>query len=319
MTQDRREHPRLIPDAALLVSLGKSRKGFLSDLSEGGMAFDGLMASAEGSNTISLAFSLPDGVGLIEAVAEIVWTSDSTHRTGVRFLELAEASREKLRGWLSSRVVTIEGQELQGVTHWSSARDVSAAARNWILQEIGDTGESDAPLPDTSAKKWKLAWKLDATKRHRSLTMTAGAIGLAVMCSAFVTLGYYLPGMVLGSKMSGHITTSESTLPATFSSMDATAKVQQVSGQLSQNTASAAQNPEGFVLQVGAMARRENAEALTSKLQSKNFPAFVFEGARDGLYRVDVGPYPDPAYAHGVRDELRSAGFTTVLERRLAH
>ncbi len=74
---------------------------------------------------------------------------------------------------------------------------------------------------------------------------------------------------------------------------------------------------EGFVLQVGAMAHQENAEALAKSLQQKNFPAFVFDRGGDGLYRVDVGPYPDAKYAHDVKSELTSAGFRSVLERQL--
>jgi cell division septation protein DedD len=66
------------------------------------------------------------------------------------------------------------------------------------------------------------------------------------------------------------------------------------------------------------MARKENADALAEILRRLSFPVFVFDRGSDGLYRVDVGPYPDADYAHDVRDELASAGFKTVLKRQLA-
>ena len=84
MNHDRRQHPRLIPDSALLVSLGQSKRGFLSDISEGGMAFDGFPPKG-GNNVIFLAFDLPEGGGSIEAIAEVVWTCDSLRRTGGPF------------------------------------------------------------------------------------------------------------------------------------------------------------------------------------------------------------------------------------------
>ena len=142
MTQDRRLHPRLIPDSALLVSVDRLRRAFLSDLSEGGMAFDGLVVEG-GPSVMSVAFNLPDGGGAIEAIAEVVWTCESRHRTGVRFLELAEECRQRLREWLSARVVALESP--QGAAVWDSLSEITGAARNWILQEIGESGAPDQP------------------------------------------------------------------------------------------------------------------------------------------------------------------------------
>jgi cell division septation protein DedD len=52
-------------------------------------------------------------------------------------------------------------------------------------------------------------------------------------------------------------------------------------------------NRSGFVLQVGAMTHKENAEALAEALQRRNFPAFVSRREADGFYRVVVGPCTD--------------------------
>ena len=142
MTQDRRLHPRLIPDSALLVSVDRLRRAFLSDLSEGGMAFDGLVVEG-GPSVMSVAFNLPDGGGAIEAIAEVVWTCESRHRTGVRFLELAEECRQRLREWLSARVVALESP--QGAAVWDSLSEITGAARNWILQEIGESTAPEEP------------------------------------------------------------------------------------------------------------------------------------------------------------------------------
>jgi cell division septation protein DedD len=69
----------------------------------------------------------------------------------------------------------------------------------------------------------------------------------------------------------------------------------------------------GFVLQVGAMKNKGNAEELAMTLQSKGFPAFIRNGDEDALFRVQVGPYFEPMQAHAAGGQLRSAGFASIL------
>jgi hypothetical protein len=314
MTQDRRQHPRLIPDSALLVSVDRLRRAFLSDLSEGGMAFDGLVVEG-GPSVVSVGFNLPDGGGAIEAIAEVVWTCESRHRTGVRFLELAEECRQRLREWLSARVVAVESP--QGAAVWDSLSEITGAARNWILQEIGESGAPEQPgQPAESASQARGPnGNLGVAERLASYRSAGVALGLVVVCSAFVTIGYYLPALSPAPKTAGHISTIES--PPRFASNGSITSVSESSGAASVRAIDLPGKYQGFVLQVAAMAHRENAEALAKSLQQKNFPAFVFDRGGDGLYRVDVGPYPDAKYAHDVKSELTNAGFRSVLERQL--
>lgn len=73
----------------------------------------------------------------------------------------------------------------------------------------------------------------------------------------------------------------------------------------------------GFVLQVGAMTHRENADALVASLRQKSFPAFVLARDGDRFYRVDVGPYPDVANARIAKTELKDGGFGAAIELQL--
>ncbi len=308
MNQDRRQHPRLIPDSALLVSVDRLKRAFLCDLSEGGIAFAGL-ASVSGPSVISVSFELPDGGGAIEAIAEIVWTCDSLHRTGARFLQLAEASRQQLRDWISARIVTLERGE-QDPQSWSSLSGITGAAKNWILQEISEGKSSDGVADATSnaaANAWETGGTAGARWRSGKWRVAGIVFGMAAVCAAFVTVGYYLPALFPAPKASSHIFTSDS---VRFTSSGSITPVRQTSGN-------APGRYDGFVLQVGAMAHKENAEALAEKLRAKSFPAFVFDQGGDGLYRVDVGPYPDADYARGVKEELAGAGFKTALQRQL--
>ena len=312
MTQDRRLHPRLIPDSALLVSVDRLRRAFLSDLSEGGMAFDGLVVEG-GPSVVSVGFNLPDGGGPIDATAEVVWTCESRHRTGVRFLELAEECRQRLRGWLSARVVALESPH--GARVWDSLGEVTGAARNWILQEIGESGapEQSCQPAESASHASGSSGNLGFAERLASYRSAGVALGLVAVCSAFVTIGYYLPALSPAPKTVGHISAIES--PPRFTPSGSITSVSESSGAV--RAIDLPGKYEGFVLQVAAMAHQENAEALAKSLQQKNFPAFVFDRGGDGLYRVDVGPYPDAKYAHDVKSELTSAGFRSVLERQL--
>src|SRR5580693_3389008 len=101
MVEERRQHQRLVPKAPLFVSMDDSKSGLLLDLCPGGLA----MASLVPRNldeVVSLAFDLPENVGHIEAKAAIAWTRDSGHLTGVRFVELDDASQQQLSEWIST-------------------------------------------------------------------------------------------------------------------------------------------------------------------------------------------------------------------------
>jgi hypothetical protein len=68
----------------------------------------------------------------------------------------------------------------------------------------------------------------------------------------------------------------------------------------------------GFVLQVGAMTHKVNADALTELLRKKNFPAFVSQRGSDRFYRVVVGPYHDANSTSKVKEELRKQDLDAI-------
>ena len=78
----------------------------------------------------------------------------------------------------------------------------------------------------------------------------------------------------------------------------------------------AAGNPGGFILQVGAMRREENARALAASLAQKDLPAFVIKPDTDEFYRVAVGPYDSADAAQKVRSQLTGQGIEVIVRRR---
>ena len=67
----------------------------------------------------------------------------------------------------------------------------------------------------------------------------------------------------------------------------------------------------GYVLQVGAMVHKENADALASSLRQKNLPAFIAKPTNNRLYLVLVGPYDDGDRADAVKKELGNQGVSS--------
>jgi cell division septation protein DedD len=65
----------------------------------------------------------------------------------------------------------------------------------------------------------------------------------------------------------------------------------------------------GFVLQVGAMAREENADAPAESLRQKKFPVIVSRSGTGRFYRVVVGPYGDVDFTLRVKEQLKKQGF----------
>jgi SPOR domain len=70
-----------------------------------------------------------------------------------------------------------------------------------------------------------------------------------------------------------------------------------------------------FVLQVGAMTHKDNADRLAESLRNRNFPAFVSHSATDQFYRVLVGPYLTADSTSRVREELKKQNFNAIRKQ----
>jgi DedD protein len=72
----------------------------------------------------------------------------------------------------------------------------------------------------------------------------------------------------------------------------------------------------GYFVQVAAVSKQEDAEALVDALKKKQYPAFVASGAAtDKLSRVQVGPFPDIKDAEAMRSRLINDGYNPILKK----
>jgi cell division septation protein DedD len=82
-------------------------------------------------------------------------------------------------------------------------------------------------------------------------------------------------------------------------------------------TAAAAPATSGsYYVQVAAVTREEDADALVEALQKKQYPAFTVPNtSTDKFYRVQVGPYADFKEADAMRARLISDGYNPIVKK----
>jgi cell division septation protein DedD len=86
-------------------------------------------------------------------------------------------------------------------------------------------------------------------------------------------------------------------------------------------TAGAAADPavqppsNGYYVQVAAVSKPEDAEALVDALKKKQYPAFSTSTPVDKLIHVQVGPYVDIKDAELMRGKLVSDGYNPILKK----
>ena len=178
--------------------------------------------------------------------------------------------------------------------------------------------------------------------------------GLVIVCALFFALGYSLgrksdvTGAALnttsgpvnaanGGKASGGSPAASSQpmgfykaveqaspnaelTPATETKADSTASAP--SGENSpaptSNAADAATitPTSGYFVQVAAVSKQEDAQALVDALKKKDYPAFVAPSVpTDKLFRVQLGPFTDVKDAEAMRTKLISDGYSPILKK----
>jgi cell division septation protein DedD len=71
----------------------------------------------------------------------------------------------------------------------------------------------------------------------------------------------------------------------------------------------------GYYVQVAAVSKPEDAEALVDALKKKQYPAFSTNTPTDKLIHVQVGPYGDIKDAEVMRAKLVSDGYNPIMKK----
>ncbi|HEY6336858.1 MAG TPA: SPOR domain-containing protein [Candidatus Sulfotelmatobacter sp.] len=71
-----------------------------------------------------------------------------------------------------------------------------------------------------------------------------------------------------------------------------------------------------YFVQVAAVSKQEDADALVDALKKKQYAAFVAaNAAADKLFRIQVGPFPDIQEAEATRTRLIGDGYNPIVRK----
>jgi cell division septation protein DedD len=70
-----------------------------------------------------------------------------------------------------------------------------------------------------------------------------------------------------------------------------------------------------YNVQVAAVSKQEDADALVDALKKKQYQAFVAPATADKLFRVQVGPFTDIKDAEATRARLISDGYNPIVKK----
>ena len=74
--------------------------------------------------------------------------------------------------------------------------------------------------------------------------------------------------------------------------------------------------PGAITVQVAAVTKEEDAEALVAALRRKNYPVFVSPTpSADSLYHVQVGPFAELKDAEAMKSKLAGDGYNAIVKK----
>jgi DedD protein len=150
--------------------------------------------------------------------------------------------------------------------------------------------------------------------------------GLVAMCAVFFALGFRLgknsvaPTAVTpaaASALQGGVRPS-----AAKSNTAAPSSRQDAKNDATPTPASNSSSPDvaapggsaGYFVQVAAVSKEEDADALVDALKKKQYPALA-TSTGDKLFHVQVGPFNDIRDAESIRAKLVSDGYNPILKK----
>lgn len=103
---ERRATQRVRASSLIYVALDNENGGIVTSISQSGLALTaaGVLQGREtGDELPKMQIQLPEIEGAIEANGRIVWKSESGKEAGVRFVDLGEEGRNRIRRWISAQ------------------------------------------------------------------------------------------------------------------------------------------------------------------------------------------------------------------------
>jgi hypothetical protein len=301
---DRRTHfrERVLFSCA---QLGEENGGIVLNISEGGMALQ-VVTELSDQDLPPLRFQFSHSHTWVEATGRIAWLSDSKKTVGVEFTNLPEEARRQIKAWISS--LNAAGEFVQSNTATSKPVFTARALRYLFTAAQSSQEAQDASTPGALVDTAGVASRNVPGGFPKAGHLAALVVAI-LWVAAFLFLGHHM--RELRNKGKG----SDTVLPAAGPAVPAGNPAGNSGARAPMQQSSPSAGPR-YVLQVGAMAHRQNADALAKSLRQNNFAVFVTApGPAGRLYLVLVGPYDQPDRADSVKKQLQQQGLSAVRSR----
>jgi len=149
---ERRLHARRRDISLAYVEIGQSNGGIILNISEGGL----VLTAAEplpDDRLPELRFQLPGSRNWIEVSGAIAWISPSKREAGVRFVDVSEEARDRIKRWMSSESAETDSprEERKPSTEMMQAsRPLSLATSGPAISEpSASPTPEDTGIPDS--------------------------------------------------------------------------------------------------------------------------------------------------------------------------
>ena len=190
---------------------------------------------------------------------------------------------------------------------------------------------------------------LDEQQQDTEFTLGAGKLLglfflLVILCGVFFGLGYTVgrgsqktEGSLIGAEKTSATQTPASATNGSVRPLNSADKPQtdmsfykaveqkdaDTNLQKTDSTADAKANaPElqasaggTYVVQVAAVSKKEDAEALQQALIKKQYPVVVTPGGSDKLFHVQIGPFAELKDAESMKGRLANDGYNAIVKR----
>jgi DedD protein len=162
--------------------------------------------------------------------------------------------------------------------------------------------------------------------------------GLVILCAVFFGMGFSMgknsvkstPELLPSPTQSGP-RSAASNKPASATSSgntsqptpapqaaDTSSSTPGIASPPDQSAAQASPSPaagSGYFVQVAAVSKQEDAEALVESLKGHQYQAIIANQPSDKLFHVQVGPFTDIKEAESMRSKLVSDGYNPILKK----
>jgi DedD protein len=108
---------------------------------------------------------------------------------------------------------------------------------------------------------------------------------------------------------------AELTAKTTEASANPPAKTPASDGDAPPDPTALVSGQSNYFVQVAAVSKQEDAEALVDALKKKQYAAFAANTPADKLFHVQVGPFSDIKDAENARGQLVKDGYNPILKK----